>query len=759
MYKNGNTSNGKSLTGRRTATSSKPNQSFAIYKTKVKQPAVLRQKTLSSFFFKTGSQSPKKASHTHSLTEIVRSSEIESSSQVSHEKEGDVNHPIDLDRFSGQRPSLLFDSQGSFDEECDPDAEIKKLINVPKLNNFKEVTLSRSPSFQRSTSSLSHHVVENDTDDDNDLKDITKIKAGSRQLSFTSTQSATLASENTQLNFSQSTQTSILSQSTQVQRSSKRSISPTRTSSFQGLKLSAPKRIKPIVRQKSSLSSTAYGRLTQEFKLTKEQELVIDLIIRKRLNVFYTGSAGTGKSVILKTIISKLGSIHGKEAIAITASTGLAATTIGGTTLHKWAGVGLGDRSADQLANSIQRRKDVLNSWKNTRVLIIDEISMIDGLFLTKLETVARTVRRSNRPFGGIQLVLTGDFFQLPPIQKRDSPVLSQFCFESKMWSQCIQRTILLTKVFRQQDNELVDILNSIRFGEIDQTMAAQVYNLKRKVNYDDGIAPTELYATRREVEISNSRQLKELPGIERRYESDDAGTPELIKLLDSSLMVEKIITLKEDAQVMMLKNKPEVNLVNGSLGKVLFFTTERLYRKMMELYRGVDDDVIIDMKMVSRAIGERTILDNKQFSQDVASRPRKRLPILQELINLAMTETRREEVLPFVRWSVGQGKVHHDIVLRDVFPVDVPGDKVGLQRTQLPIMLCWALSIHKSQGQTIQRLKVDLKNIFEAGQVYVALSRAVSKEQLQVLNFSPSKIRSNDKVKEFYKKLETVTP
>ncbi|CCF58336.1 hypothetical protein KAFR_0E01820 [Kazachstania africana CBS 2517] len=690
---------------------------------KTKKQRGLKQKTLSSYFFqvKPKSQSFDSKSQSTKANLATKSKSFKETRTIRTKK-------LDTSSFTSNKPYSLFQSQGSFDE-CDTDAEVKKLMDVPHINNFKQVTtISRSPSFHRSPEKSQRSVLEDLADDMNNLREVTNIKVGHRRLAFTSTQIDTTDLVDTK---------------------------PTkRIGSFQDLKIHTSKRIKPIQRTTSNLKS---NKVTIQLKLTKEQETVVDLIVNKRLNVFYTGSAGTGKSVILQNIIEKLRSMYGKEAVAITASTGLAAATIGGVTLHKWSYAGIGNRPPDVTVKKIQRLKEALAVWKNTKVLIIDEISMIDGKFLNMLEYIARAVRKNDKPFGGIQLVLTGDFFQLPPVQKKDDVKASIFCFESEMWKRCIHKTILLTKVFRQHDSELIDILNSIRFGELQPHMISTVKNLQREVDYSDGIYPTELYATRREVELSNSRQLGLLPGDLHQFESVDLARKDQIQLLDSSVMAERVVTLKENAQVMMLKNKPEVDLFNGSLGKVLFFTTERLHRKMLELFKVIDDNVIADMRLVSQVIANPLRRQSKEFIQDFNARTLSRAEILEELVNVAILESPVETAWPYVRWSTGKNRYYHELVLPDRFPVDIPGDKTGIERTQVPIMLCWALSIHKAQGQTIQRLKVDLKNIFEAGQVYVALSRAVSKDQLQVLNFNPKKITTNEKVKDFYKQLETV--
>lgn len=633
----------------------------------------------------------------------------------------------------------LFSSQGSFDE-CDPEAELRKLQSVQRLNSYKQ-SLPKTPSFRRSDSQTKVLETELESDGSSTFKEVTSISSGSRQLSFTSTQ----------LDLER------LPQSTQLSGGHTRPSLKRSGSSLAQLNMSFGKRVKPLTNNRHNGSSSSKRAKSPSIKLTKEQETVIDLVVNKKANIFYTGSAGTGKSVILRHIVSRLGAIYGRETIAITASTGLAATTIGGVTLHKWSGIGIGKAPVDTLVKRVLKRRDLVNIYKNTRVLIIDEVSMIDGEFLAKIETVARSVRKNDRPFGGIQVVLTGDFFQLPPVQRHDDTVKSIFCFESAIWKRCVHKTILLTKVFRQQDNQLVDILNQVRFGNIDSAMCKTLQSLSRNIEYNDGIVPTELYSTRYEVENSNARQLGSLPGNEYKYEAEDVATPEQRKVLDSAVMAERTLVLKVDAQVMMLKNRPEYDLVNGTLGKVLFFSTPKLILKMNELYGKLDDEVIRDMRLVSEAIGNPLKRNDGDFLREISARPLSRHRYIQELSNIAASERKPISILPYVRWSIGDGKSFHELVERDRFPVDIPGDKTGIERVQLPIMLCWALSIHKAQGQTIQRLKVDLKRTFEAGQVYVALSRAVSMESLQVLNFNPKKIRANEKVKEFYSTLETI--
>lgn len=186
--------------------------------------------------------------------------------------------------------------------------------------------------------------------------------------------------------------------------------------------------------------------------LSEEQRKVLNLVTEESKSVFFTGSAGTGKSVLLREIIKTLRVKYKSQPdrIAVTASTGLAACNVGGVTLHSFAGIGLGKEDIPILVKKIMRNPKAKNRWLRTRVLIIDEISMVDGELFDKLESIARTVRGNGRPFGGVQLVITGDFFQLPPVP--DSGKVAKFAFDAATWNTSIDHTIGLTQVFRQKD-------------------------------------------------------------------------------------------------------------------------------------------------------------------------------------------------------------------------------------------------------------------------------------------------------------------
>ena len=244
--------------------------------------------------------------------------------------------------------------------------------------------------------------------------------------------------------------------------------------------------------------------------LSDEQWRVIHMVRDMNKSVFFTGSAGeypptllqwtllthnagTGKSVLLRQLIQELRTKYSKEPdrVAVTASTGLAACNIGGVTLHSFSGIGLGKQPSADLVKRIKKNQKAKNRWLRTKILIIDEISMVDGELFDKLEAVARQLRNNGRPFGGIQLVITGDFFQLPPVP--DKGKTSKFAFEASSWGTSIEHTIGLTQVFRQRDSTFADMLNEMRIGKISNETNKVFLELKRELVFNDGIQATEL--------------------------------------------------------------------------------------------------------------------------------------------------------------------------------------------------------------------------------------------------------------------------
>lgn len=211
------------------------------------------------------------------------------------------------------------------------------------------------------------------------------------------------------------------------------------------------KLVKDNIDEEKRVSTKKAKRVSRVF-LSEEQRKVLDLVVEAKRSVFFTGSAGTGKSVLMREIIQSLGQEYLREPdrVAVTASTGLAACNVAGVTLHSFAGIGLGKEALPELVKKIKRNPKAKNRWQRTKVLIIDEISMVDGDLFDKLEGIARIIRNNGRPFGGIQLVITGDFFQLPPVPNYGK--VAKFCFDAATWNTSIEHTIGLTQVFRQKD-------------------------------------------------------------------------------------------------------------------------------------------------------------------------------------------------------------------------------------------------------------------------------------------------------------------
>ncbi|KAI9167449.1 DNA repair and recombination pif1 mitochondrial [Paramyrothecium foliicola] len=467
---------------------------------------------------------------------------------------------------------------------------------------------------------------------------------------------------------------------------------------------------------------------TSAIHLSSEQRRVLDLVVNKGQSVFFTGPAGTGKSVLMRAIINDLRKKYAKdpERVAVTASTGLAACNIGGITLHSFSGIGLGKEDAPSLVKKIRRNPKAKNRWLKTKCLIIDEVSMVDGELFDKLSQIGRTIRNNGRPWGGIQLIITGDFFQLPPVpdhgdQKREA----KFAFDASTWDTSIDHTIGLTQVFRQRDPEFARMLNEMRLGRISMETERAFKALARPLTFDDGIDLAELFPTRAQVDGSNEKRLRDLPGKAMRFEAQDTGDPQIRDRLLMNVMAPKSLELKLNAQVMLIKNLDE-SLVNGSLGKVIGFSDERTFSMSTGEY---DEKASTDY--------EKAKMRLKQFGREEQSASDIKFPVVQ--------------------FMATDGSPRVILCQPEEWKIELPNGELQAKRSQLPLILAWALSIHKAQGQTLERVTVNLGRVFEKGQAYVALSRATSQNGLRVLGFDKSKVMAHPRVVAFYNKLYTV--
>jgi len=415
--------------------------------------------------------------------------------------------------------------------------------------------------------------------------------------------------------------------------------------------------------------------------LSEEQKNAYDIYCQGR-NLFITGPGGSGKSALIRKIYHE-----SRKRIQVTAMTGCAAILLEckAKTLHSWAGIGLGNATVETLIDKIKKSYYLRNVWRTLEVLIVDEVSMLSLSLFNKLNAIGKAIRNNPKPFGGIQLIFSGDFYQLPPVGDKNDPETQQFCFESDEWSTFCP--IELVKVFRQTDKVYSTLLNQIREGKITQSTHDLLLG---RVNQeiDPTLLPTKLLPTKNKVDQINLSKMVELEGEEKTFTirylhpSLDKNVQYELDFLASNLLCDKSITLKVGAQVMCIINirseTGELIVCNGSQGIVTEFLHE----------------------------------------------------------------------YPKVRYNNGVEM----LMQRHVWESEKIPD-VGV--SQVPLILSWAITIHKSQGASLDAAEIDAgSGIFECGQTYVALSRVKSLEGLYLTSFDPKKVLIKKKVKEYYASL-----
>ena len=452
-------------------------------------------------------------------------------------------------------------------------------------------------------------------------------------------------------------------------------------------------------------------------ELSENQQQVFDKYIQRE-NIFITGPGGSGKSALIKYIYDD--ACHRGKTIQVTALTGCAAILLNcsAKTIHSWAGIGLGTAEADYLIEKIKKNRFKKKMWRETDILIVDEVSMMSLKLFELLNLVGKEVRGSRRPFGGIQIIFSGDFYQLPPVHiSVDDLEEGQFCFESDQWTGEVfkkENQIALVKIFRQKDEFYANILNQIREGKIKRKSFEHLMTyVGRKVPEDSLIQPTKIFPTRAKVEHINMQEMAKLEGHgqefairflndkKHKYTSEEQEME--FKYLERGIMCDSIITLKIGAQVMCIVNMEVADgqmLCNGSQGIVTGFSVTGLSPSFSQ-YACPGSD--------SSALGANPIIK--------------------------FTNLEKEIVLSAHTWQSERCP--------------------GLSISQIPLILAWAITIHKSQGASLDMAEIDVgSNIFECGQTYVALSRVKSLEGLFLTSLDISKILINKKVQEFYKEL-----
>ena len=439
-------------------------------------------------------------------------------------------------------------------------------------------------------------------------------------------------------------------------------------------------------------------------ELSKEQQIAFDKYIQGH-NIFITGPGGSGKSALIR-LINDHAYKHFKG-IYVTAMTGCAAVLLNckAKTLHSWAGIGLGNGTIEQLVTKIKKNKFAKALWKSTDILVVDEVSMLSLKLFNVLNAIGKAVRNNPNPFGGIQLVFSGDFFQLPPVGDKDETDTQRFCFESDDWNAVFrpQCQIQLIKIFRQTDEIYSTILNQIREGKIRRKSNDLILQYVGRPFAANLVAePTKLFPTRVKVENINNTKMSALQSDEKEF---------------------KIKYLK-DLEMTRAERVTRCDYTDKDIQMELEFLANNLIcEKEMKLKVGAQVMSIINIQ------SDRG-LDVCNGSQGI------------------ITGFCAVSGCPQVKFNNGIEM----IMTRNIWQSDkIPG--IGV--SQVPLILAWALTIHKSQGATLDAAEIDVgSGIFECGQTYVALSRVKSLDGLYLTSFDASKIRINRKVKEFYDNL-----
>ena len=402
-------------------------------------------------------------------------------------------------------------------------------------------------------------------------------------------------------------------------------------------------------------------------------------ILKMGYNCYITGAAGSGKTHLLNEYIKFLRN-KGVE-VGITASTGIAATHMGGTTIHSWSGLGIRDELSEYDLEDMESKKYLYERFKNTDVLIIDEVSMLHHFRLDLIERIARHLKRNQLPFGGMQIILCGDFFQLPPVSRMGEKE-SHFSYKSETWKKLNLKICYLEEQFRHKDDKFIKILNGIRGNHLSEE---SLICLKSRNNacLKEGIVPTKLHTHNINVDTINDVELNRLPGQIFTYQMEDKGRKALVEALKKSCLAPELLRLKVGAHVMFVKNNFEGGYANGTLGKVIECSN----------------------------YGPKVILTNGKV-------------IVPEKVSWVIED---------------EGKIKATI-------------------TQYPLRLAWAITVHKSQGMSLDAVEVDLSKSFEKGMGYVALSRVRTLDGLRILGLNKNALEVREDVMIFDEDLQELS-
>jgi len=389
-------------------------------------------------------------------------------------------------------------------------------------------------------------------------------------------------------------------------------------------------------------------------------------ILKSGENVFLTGEPGAGKTYTINLFLEWLR--EERKDYAITASTGIAATHVNGTTIHSWIGLGVRRHVTESVLYSIINHGFSNDRINRADVLIIDEISMLDAVMIDNIDLVMRKVRSDEAAFGGAQVVFVGDFFQLPPVSRDEK---MEFAFESEAWKEADLKICYITEQHRQSEGEFLDILTAMRNGAVEEKHKAR---LLKCAEISGEIPATLLFTHNADVDRINEEELAKINAPLKTFVAESSGIPFMVDNLKKRLLSPEVLRLKVGAVVMFTRNNFEAGYVNGTIGKVV------------------------------------------EFDQG--------LPVVQNKEGRRLYPTKAE-------WTVEEN------------------GEVKARVKQIPLRLAWAITVHKSQGMSLDAASVDLSGAFEYGQGYVAISRVRSIAGLHLVGVNDMAFAVHPKVVE----------
>jgi ATP-dependent DNA helicase PIF1 len=408
--------------------------------------------------------------------------------------------------------------------------------------------------------------------------------------------------------------------------------------------------------------------------MTQDQALDI---LKLGHNVFLTGSAGSGKTYLLNKYIQYLKS--NDIPVAVTASTGIAASHMNGMTIHSWSGLGIRATLTEYDLEAMEEKRYLWERFTDAKILIIDEISMLHHYRLDLVERIARFFKRNELPFGGMQVILCGDFFQLPPVARPSEPE-AHFAHHAQAWEALDLKICYLEESHRQNDDAYLSILNAVRKNSVSSDMFNMLRERFNKDTTTSVARPTKLYTHNIDVDGVNARELELVEGPIAKYVMSEDGNPAIALSLKKNCLAPETLALKKGAQVMFVKNNYEAGYVNGTLGTVVecgrFFPTVRTVQGRLIEAKSAD-------------------------------------------------------------WSIEEDQ------------------KIKAKISQVPLRLAWAITVHKSQGMTLDAAEIDLSKSFEKGMGYVALSRVKSLDGLKLIGLNEKALQVDEDILMFDEDLQ----